>query len=297
MINTSFQWHEVEQFGDAFWQKSKSDAALANICKPAVDRWQTLYKEAALDDYKEARMIWERTKKTGDPVLMGNAESEFKDAKKAKDKLEIFKKDLGSFVRFYEFMSQIVEYNERDLEKMSLYARNLRPMLRESLEMIDAIDLENVLLSHYRLSEIKRQNLKLKSDAEDYKLVPGNELGSTKAKDKKEEYLSQIIERLNELFITDELTDGDVVNYAYTISDKVSKNERVMEQIANNTEEQAMLGDFPKAVDDAILDSSSAHQNQMMQLLSDPKKASGFANLIFELLQRVGIKGEMRVGR
>lgn len=41
----------------------------------------------------------------------------------------------------------------------------------------------------------------------------------------------------------------------------------------------AMLVDFPKAIDDAILSSSEANQNQMMQLLSDPKKAADFVRL------------------
>ncbi|WP_156980884.1 hypothetical protein [Vibrio galatheae] len=43
-------------------------------------------------------------------------------------------------------------------------------------------------------------------------------------------------------------------------------------QIANNTPEQAMLGDFSSALDDAILNSHEAHQEQMMQLLSDPNR-------------------------
>ena len=37
-----------------------------------------------------------------------------------------------------------------------------------------------------------------------------------------------------------------------------------------------MIGDFPKAVDDAILGSHEAHEEQMMQLLSVPKKVAGF---------------------
>jgi type I restriction enzyme R subunit len=57
-----------------------------------------------------------------------------------------------------------------------------------------------------------------------------------------------------------------------------------MSQISNNTAEQAMLGDFTKAVDDAVLDSSDAHQNQMLQLLSDPAKANGFAKMVFDLI-------------
>lgn len=75
-----------------------------------------------------------------------------------------------------------------------------------------------------------------------------------------------------------------MVNYAYTVRDKVMENLAVMKQIENNTAEQAMLGDFSRAVDDAVLGSSEAHQNQMMQLLSDTNKAKQFSKLIFNLL-------------
>ena len=279
-----FQWQEVEQFCVAFLQKSKSNAAIANICKPAVERWQKRYK-SAIEAYTLAKKMFDRTKKTADAVLIANAENSFKECKQEKDALEIFKKDLGTFVRFYEFMSQIVDYDNKDLEKLSLYARNLRPMLREALLEEDDIDLNSVVLSHYRLSKIRQQDIQLKEEAGGY-LTPGDEIGTAKPKDKKEEFLSQIIGRLNELFITDELTDNDLVNYAYTVRDKLSENALVMSQIANNTPEQAMLGDFPKAIDDAVMDSNEAHQNQMMQLLSDPIKAAGFARVVFDLLSQ-----------
>lgn len=278
-----FTWLEIEQFCVAFYEKNKSSAAIANICKPAVQRWQQRY-QSAIEAFKQAKEMFERTKKTNDIVLIANAEKSFKACKQEKDALEIFKKDLGTFVRFYEFMSQIVDYNDKDLEKLSLYARHLRPMLRESLVEDDEIDLDNVMLSHYRLSAIRQQDLKLKQDTQEY-LVPGNEAGTAKAKDKQEEFLSQIVYRLNELFITDQLTDKDLVNYAYTVRDKLSENKAVMTQIANNTPEQAILGDFSKAIDEAILDSSEAHQQQMLQLLSDPLKNKQFASVIFDLLR------------
>jgi type I restriction enzyme R subunit len=281
-----FTWSEVEQFCDAFFVKNKSNAAIANICKPAIERWSKRYK-SAMEAYKQAREMFERTKKTDDAVLIANAENSLKDCKKEKDALEIFKKDLGTFVRFYEFMSQIVDYSDKDLEKLSLYARNLRPMLRESVVDEDDIDLSNVELSHYRLSKIKQQHIKLQIDDPDSKLEPGEGMGSATAKDKKEELLSQLISKLNELFITDNLTENDMVNYAYTVRDKVSENALVMEQLKNNSPEQAMLGDFGKAIDDAILDSNEAHQNQMMQLLSDPVKSAGFSKLVFNMLRLV----------
>jgi len=284
-----FQWHEVEQFCEAFFVKNKSSAAIANICKPAVDRWQKRYK-SAIEAFKQSKDMVERSKKAGDAVLVANAETSFKACKQEKDALEIFKKDLSTFVRFYEFMSQIVDYDDKDLEKLSLYARHLRPMLRETIIDEDDIDLDNIALSHYRLAKIRQQDLNLQEDAGEY-LVPGDGLGTAKAKDKKEEFLSQIISRLNEVFITDHLTEKDMVSYAYTIRDKVSENARVMDQIANNPAEQAILGDFHKAVDDAVLDSNDAQQNQMMQLLSDPARASRFARIVFDLLKFGGDVG------
>jgi len=158
-------------------------------------------------------------------------------------------------------------------------------VLREKLDEEDDIDLSNVALTHYRLSILRQQNLVMEPGA-DYKLQPGNDLGSAKAKDKKEEFLSQILTRLNELFITDGLTDKDLINYAHTIRDKVSENRIVMDQIQNNSPEQAMLVDFPKALDDAVMDSSEAHQKQMMQILSNPEVARGFARVVFDLIRQ-----------
>ncbi|MEH6650605.1 MAG: DEAD/DEAH box helicase family protein [Motiliproteus sp.] len=279
-----YQSHEVEQFCTAFFTKNKSNAAISNICKPAVERWQKRYA-MAIDAYKQAKDMFERTKKTDDAVLIANAENSFKECKQEKDRLEIFKKDLGTFTRFYEFMSQIVEYDDKALEKLSLFARHLRPMLREKLLDDDDVDLSNVMLSHYRLSKIRQQDIQLKEDAADYKLEPSSDIGTAKAKDKKEEFLSEILVRLNELFITDELTDKDQISYVYTIADKLSENQALMQQINNNTAEQAMLGSFPKAFDDAVMDSSEAHQNQMMQILSNPLVSQGVARVVLDMLR------------
>lgn len=206
-----FTWPEVEQFWDAFYVKNKSDAAIANICKPTVVLWQNTYK-TAVEAYKHAKEIFDRTKSSNDAVLIANAEKSLKERKQ---------------------------------------------------EIIEAHD----------------------TSANEYKLVPGNGAGTAKPRNKKEEFLSEIIFRLNALFITDHLTKNDMVNYAYTIRDKVRENERVMKQLANNPDEQAILGDFSKAVDDAIFDSKEAHQNQVMQLLSDPKKVASFAKVVFDLLK------------
>ncbi|MCD6397740.1 MAG: hypothetical protein J7L71_09385 [Spirochaetaceae bacterium] len=78
------------------------------------------------------------------------------------------------------------------------------------------------------------------------------------------------------------------MNYAYTVRDKVRENELVMTQIANNTPEQALLGDFSKELYNAIIDSSEVHQHMKIQLLSDPAKSEAFAKVVFNLLKIAG---------
>lgn len=142
-------------------------------------------------------------------------------------------------------------------------------MLREQIADEDVIDLSNVEMTHYRLSKLRQQDIQLQADSTEHKLEPANDVGTAKAKDKKEDFLSQILRRVNELFVTDNLTDQDMINYAYTVADKMAANTRMMTQIHNNPREQAMLGEFDTGLDDAVLESNAAHMEQMIQLMSD----------------------------
>ena len=278
-----FQWSEVTQFAEFYFVKSKSNAAISNLCRPAVERWQHRY-EAAHGDFIKQKGLFERAKALGDAVFVANCENDMKEAKQALEELVLFKADLVSFTRYYEFISQIVDFDSTDLEQLSLFARHLAPLLREKTPEEDPIDLSSVELSHYRLSKIKHQDLMLVKEGADTGLYAASDLGTGKARSKEEELLSQIIQRLNELFMTDGLTEGDMVNYAYTIRDKVAENERVMNQISNNSPEQALLGDFAGALDAAVMDSGEAHQNQMMQYLNSPEVQGGFQRIVFDLL-------------
>ncbi|MCP8689336.1 hypothetical protein [Marinobacterium sedimentorum] len=187
--------NDTRRFG--LGRAGHNTSIISIICMPSRDRWRKRYTSAS-DAYKQARAMFERTKATGDVVLISNAENSLAACKQEKDGLEIFKKDLGSFTRYYEFMSQIVDYEDKDLENLNLYGRHLRPLLRETEgDDDDDVDLSNVMLSHYRLSKIRHQDLKLQEDASEYGLEPGSDIGSAKARDRKDEFLSEILRRLN----------------------------------------------------------------------------------------------------
>ena len=273
-----FDWPEVEQFAIAFYAKNKSGAAVSNICKPAVERWQKRYKEAK-EQAANAKMLLERSNATGDAVLIANAETDYKGYKVEQDALELFKKDLTTFTRQYEFMSQIVDYDDKALEKLSLYARHLQPMLREKLDDDDDVDLSNIVMSHYRLSKLRQQDLKLQEESIDLKSGSG---GGGRARDKEEDLLSQIVARLNEMFDTENLTDSDMLNYSQTIWDKIKENDIVMQQIANNPADKIMLGDYPDATLDAIFDSQEAYQEITKQLLSDSNRLAQFTRFLLD---------------
>ena len=90
----------------------------------------------------------------GDATFIANTESEMKESKLELDALGLFKADLVTFTRYYESMSQIIDYDSHDLGKLSLFARHLAPLLREKSPDDDPIDLGSVELSHYHLPKI-----------------------------------------------------------------------------------------------------------------------------------------------
>ncbi len=57
---------------------------------------------------------------------------------------------LAARVRYYEFSSQIVDFDDDELEKLSVFAKHLAPLLREERPEED-IDLSQVLMTHYKL--------------------------------------------------------------------------------------------------------------------------------------------------
>lgn len=88
---------------------------------------------------------------------------------------------------------------------------------------------------------------------------------------------------MNSLFKGD-FTDDDVYNYAKTISDKVKEDTVVIEQITNNTKEQAMLGGFADKLNDAVIESLDAHQDMATQVLSEERIRKGLANIVYDFI-------------
>ena len=283
--NVIIQWHEVEQFSAAYYDKNRTPAAIANLCKPAARRWQSRY-ESAVTELKKQLNILNRSKASQDPTLIAHAENCLNEARIEKDSLDIFKKDLGTYDRLFEFLSHLVDFEDEDLEKLRLFAKHLRPMLVQEAETKDDIDLSAIELTHYRLSKTREQDLKLKESSAEM-IYGGGAAGTATPKSKEEELLSVLVTQLNTLFSSSGLGDDDrLIAYAHLIKDEVAADQAVASQLTNNTVEQILLGDFPKALENALLKNSDEYSEEMMILYSEPHKMDIFKRVILDLLMQ-----------
>mgnify|MGYP000692876000 CR=1 FL=1 len=282
-----YHWYEVEAFVEAYNSKQANQAKLANLCKPPVERFTVRYKEAT-QVLEAARSELSKAKAEINDKAIKFAENSVKNAKEARDVLEVFKKDLISFYRYYEFSSQIVDFDDIELEKLSVFAKHLHPLLRFDL-IEDEIDLTDVVMTHYRLHEQREVDLELGNrvgeESASY-VSPSKEGAGAAPKDPTTELLNEIIARMNDLFIEDGLSETDMINYANTIAGKVSENDIVMDQLRNNTKEQAMLGQFPESINEAVIESMGIHEKMAMKVLSNEAVAKGFAGLMFDVLMK-----------
>ena len=243
--------------------KSKQ-SQLHSALEPVAQRLMTAFKEA-------------RTKfKTADEF---NDEDAKQQAKEEMDSLTLFRSDMGTYVRFYTFLSQVFNYENTAYEKRGMFFKRLLPLLEFERD-IPEIDLSKIVLTHHHL---KNQGLK-KLDLTEGEVIqiPGMKPGGGTVQDKDKVLLSEIIEKLNELF-TGELTDDDKVMYAQVIQNKLLGSKTLQQQAANNSKEQFKTSpDLLTTSMDAYIDALDAHQSMSKQALDNPYVRSQMMELLIE---------------
>lgn len=282
-----YHWEEVSAFALAFFDPKAAASKLSFYCTPAKERFAKRYA-LALESRQQALDFKRTAERNGDSAGVRRAEAAVKEAGEQVDQLDLFRKNLLSFVRLYEFLSQIIPYEDRELEQLCVYAKHLYPLLR--LDRLDdpEVDLGELQLSHYRLSKRAEHQLRLNEAQGDYRLRPASGVGSGTARDSEKKRLSEIIDALNEIFGT-EVRDEDQLKYLNDIADRISRQEDVMAQVSNHSPEQVMHGLFPKRVLDSVLDAMTDFEKLSLQVLDNETKSRAFALVILQLLAEQGL--------
>ncbi|WP_201301359.1 type I restriction endonuclease subunit R [Nocardiopsis sp. FR6] len=222
---------ELDQCAEA-WVMDKGNNALTAAVNPGKQRFQDRYT-AALD------------------VDGGEGD------KAALEELDMFRKDVGTFVRLYDFMSQIVDYGDADLEKRSIYLRLLARRIQPG-NYTAPVDLSDVVLQNVKQVDKGKTNISL--GTEDIALKGMTGAGSASKKDPKMVAFQEVLERLNDLFGNEDFTASQKVSFLEALLSALLADEGLVQQAKVNSLTQfAESPDFDDAVMGAVADNQGAH--------------------------------------
>src|SRR5690554_2605049 len=282
-----YYWQEVEAFAQAFFDPKALASKLSYHCQPARERFAKRYMFAQ-DARQQALELKRMAEANGDSAGLKKAEHALEEAGRQVDQLDLFRKNLQSFVRMYEFLSQIVPYEDIELEQLCVYAKHLHPLLRIDRLQEDQVDISDLQLTHYRLSKNAEQRLRLDEQEGEWVLTPPTGVGSGKPHDPEKKRLSEIIEALNEIFGA-EVTDDDQLQFLTGIAQRISREEDVMAQVNSHSVDQIMHGLFPKRVLDIVLDAMTDNEKMSLEVLDNEVKSKAFALVLLKMLKQQDI--------
>ncbi|UVO17492.1 type I restriction endonuclease subunit R [Stutzerimonas stutzeri] len=278
-----YHWQEVEAFALAFFDPKAAASKLSYYCQPAKERFAKRYAFSV--ESRQQALDYKRTAESnGDSAGLKKAEHALTEAGEQVDQLDLFRKNLQSFVRLYEFLSQIVPYEDRELEQLCVFAKHLHPLLRVDRLQQDDVDVGELQLTHYRLSKRAEHQLRLSEEGGDYTLKPGSDVGSGKPHDPEKKRLSEIIEALNEIFGADTHED-DQLHFAAGITERLSRQDDLMAQVNNHSIDQVMHGLLPKRVIDTVLDAITDNEKMSLGVLDNETKSRAFVLVVYKMLK------------
>jgi type I restriction enzyme R subunit len=256
--------NDIERVIKAELNPKAGQYELAAAITPVADKLLKRYKVA-----KETRAA---AIDKGDKIAV-------QDATDTINALVLFKRNLGVFLRVYNFLSQIFDYGNTDIEKRDIFYKRLLPLLEFGRER-DGVDLSKVTLTHHKLRPLGNQHLNLKN-GEAPKLPPMTETGSGEVQQPQKVYLAEIIAKVNDLF-EGELTDEDKLVYVNNVlKGKLLESAVLQQQAANNTKEQfANSPDLGTELMNAIIGAFEAHTTMSKQALDSDKVRNGLKEIL-----------------
>ncbi|MBR0676263.1 type I restriction endonuclease subunit R [Roseomonas alkaliterrae] len=244
------------------------------VAKVAVDPKATMADLDAAISPVSGRLLT-RFREAQQAARAGTDGSRAREAAKAEmEVLLLFKRDLGSYVRLYEFLGQMFDYGNTDFEKLYLFGKLLLPLLDYGRER-EGVDLSALRLTHHRMRDLGQQRLNLGGGEPAEGLKPPTDVGSGQVQDRQKQRLGEIIRALNDLF-EGELTEGDRVAFAETLRSKMMESATLRAQAAANSREQ--FGNSPnlrEELQNAIIAAMEAHGSMSRQALNSEAIQAG----------------------
>ncbi len=278
--------NEVDRVVRVDMDKNAKQSELVTALEPIVDRLMRRYK-----DVRE-RLADARKRKDGTQEAAAQEELAA---------MELFRGDMGAYIRLYTFLSQIFDYGQTALEKRAIFYRKLLPLLEFERERTN-IDISKVQMTHHAVRHRGTADLSLRSGGGGA-LDPIREAGAGLVQEKEKARLAELIERLNEIFgmnIDGGADSPGVVYIRDVLGQQILQSELLQQQAVSNTPEQfATSPDLVPQLEDAAVETHDVHTAMSKQVLESKSKAAAAVRLLiehFELYEKLRERGLQRFG-
>ncbi|PZS31231.1 MAG: restriction endonuclease subunit R [Pseudonocardiales bacterium] len=247
---------DVDKLVDA-WLKKKGNSALASAIDAAKSRFRGRYVKAQQTNNKTEIST-----------------------------LDMFRKDVGTFIRLYDFMSQILDYGDTDLEKRAIFLRLLeRQIAARNLAL--PVDFSDVELKHIKQNQTGSGDIPLGGDQGDGGLHGITAAGSSEKRDPKMVKLAEVLARLNELFADEDFTQSQKSSWLEGLLAALLANEMLVGQATTNSKSQFLDSpDLRNEVIAAVLGNQTSHSKMFDMFTSDGKiqveLVTGLGELLYE---------------
>ena len=180
--------------------------------------------------------------------------------------LDLFRKDVATYVRLYDFMSQIVDYGDPYMEMLSIFLRLLDKVIADSSWAAE-IDLSDVVLVGVKHNKAAAVDISLTGDGQ---LKGISAAGTGTRKEPKYVALQVVIDKMNDLFGAEAFTESQVREFVQGLVQRLLVYPDLVNQTKVNSKKQFMESqDFQSAVVEAVVDNQGAHNTMADYFFSD----------------------------
>ena len=225
------------------WVRRKGNNALTAAVSPGKTAFAKRYEKAL---------------ETDDKVLL--------------NELDLFRKDVSTYVRLYDFMSQIVDYGDPYMEMLSIYLRLLERVIKDESWAAE-VDLSDVVLVGVKHNKAAAVDISLTGDGE---LKGISAAGTGAKKEPKYVALQVVIDRMNDLFGAESFAESQIREFVNGLVERLLDYPDLVAQTRVNSKKQFMESqDFQAAVTEAVVENQDAHNTMADYFFSDGPGVSG----------------------
>lgn len=249
----------------------------------------------APDDVNAFAEVWYRSKRDHSAsdhrvmnAVLDAVVARFCDREEAEQ--EEFRGQLTAYRNLYAFLSQIIPYQDSELEKFYAFVRNLLSKLPPPGDGQAFVLDDEVALRYFRLQQMTEGSIDL-GTGEAYPLKGPTDVGTSAVREEPVP-LSSLVEKLNERFGTD-FTEADQLFFDQ-ITASAEENEKIVEAArANNLPNFSAF--LERMLDELFIDRMENNEDIFSRVMTDKEfRSAAHEHLAEEIFKRV--REEKRTG-